>query len=414
MNVRQLKGKTIAFAASGGLDSCTVTRWLKENGVRVIAMTADLGQPEEKDLEAVKKRMLASGAENAVVIDLRQEIAAAGIRLVQARAVYEGGYWNTTGIARHVTVQGLLREMQNQGIGILAHGATGRGNDQVRFSLAANMLSPAVEVYAPWRDPVFIERFGGRREMIDYCRDQGIPVKATHEKPYSTDSNLLGLTHEAGKLEYLDTPANFIEPEMGVFPKDAPDRVERVRVVFERGVPVKIGNREVDPVSALETANRIGGQNGVGIGIHTVENRFVGIKSRGVYESPGMALLSACFEFLLQQILDRRARNLYEMLSRKIAEQVYQGYYFDLSTRMMENALKPVVRLASGEIDIDLYKGNVSFAASRNTPHSLYDPELSSMESCGDFDHEDSEGFLRVLGVSARALHLKGQMDSDV
>ena len=206
--------------------------------------------------------------------------------MLLANAVYEGGYWNTTGIARHVTANGILGEMQARAIDVLAHGSTGRGNDQVRFQLVANMLSPAVKVYAPWRDDAFLEHFGGRREMIAYCQARNLPITATQDKPYSTDANLLGLTHEAGRLEYLDVGADFIEPGMGVFPKDAPDRPETFSVTLEAGRPVLVNGEPVDAVSAIATANDVGGRHGVGIGIHTVENRFVGIKSRrGVRKS---------------------------------------------------------------------------------------------------------------------------------
>ncbi|MBN2145569.1 MAG: argininosuccinate synthase [Candidatus Aureabacteria bacterium] len=411
MNVNELKGKTVALAASGGLDSCTITKWLSEYGVSVIAITADLGQPDETDMQTIRKRMLSCGAKEALVIDLKEEMAHAGIRLIQTRACYEGGYWNTTGLARHVTVSGLLRVMKKKKVSILAHGATGRGNDQVRFSLATHMLDPKVEVYAPWRDESFIEAFGGRKEMIDFCQKKHLPIKASHDKPYSTDSNLLGLTHEAGKLEWLDTPADFIQPVMGVFPKDAPDKKLTVFVEFKSGIPVAINSEKLKPVDLFRKANEIAGKNGIGIGIHTIENRFVGIKSRGVYESPGLVFLSHCYEFLLQQILDRRARKCYEAAAANLGEQIYQGYFFDLASQMMLSALTPVTRLASGLIGVSLYKGTILFYSSSKTPHSLYDPELSSMEAVGIFNHADSEGFLRVLGVNARALNLKGQVD---
>ena len=308
MTVDQLKGKTVGAAVSGGLDSCTITRWLVDNGVNVVCFTADLGQPDEKNMDEICERMLACGAQEAVIVDAKDELAMAGIKVIQSQAKYEGGYWNTTGIARHITVEALLPEMEKRDINILGHGCTGRGNDQVRFQIATNMLNPGFEVYAPWRDPAFLEHFGGRKEMIDFCNAHGLPIRATHEKPYSTDANMLGLTHEAGRLESLKTPAGFITPGMGVHPKDAPDEVEHFTVTFDRGIPLEVNGSPVIPFQALAEANRIAGRNGVGIGIHTVENRFVGIKSRGVYESPGMELLGRCYEFLLQLILDRRSR----------------------------------------------------------------------------------------------------------
>ena len=409
MTVDQLKGKTVGAAVSGGLDSCTITRWLVDNGVNVACFAADLGQPDEKNMDEISERMLACSAQESVIVDAKDELAMAGLKVIQSQAKYEGGYWNTTGIARYITVEALLPEMEKRGINILAHGCTGRGNDQVRFQIATNMLNPDFEVYAPWRDPAFLDQFGGRKEMIDFCNAHGLPIRATHEKPYSTDANMLGLTHEAGRLESLKTPAGFITPGMGVHPKDAPDEVEHFTVTFDRGIPLEINGSPVIPFQALAEANRIAGRNGVGIGIHTVENRFVGIKSRGVYESPGMELLGRCYEFLLQLILDRRARRIFEQVSAVVAEQIYQGYWFDTATQSMLASIEPFTRMASGDITVALYKGNIAFHSAGGVMHSLYSEEISSMEAIGDFNHADSEGFLSVLGVSAKALSAAGQ-----
>ena len=411
MNVEQLKGKTVGAAVSGGLDSCTITRWLVDHGVNVVCFTADLGQPDEKSVDEIRERMLASGAQEAMIVDAKDALAMAGLKVIQCQAMYEGGYWNTTGIARHITVKALLPEMRKRGIIILGHGCTGRGNDQVRFQLATNMLDPEVSVYAPWRDPAFLDEFGGRKEMIDFCNARGLPVTATHEKPYSTDANLLGLTHEAGRLESLKTPARFITPGMGSHPEDAPDEVEYFTVAFSRGIPVEINGSPTTPLQAILEANRIGGRNGVGIGIHTVENRFVGIKSRGVYESPGMELLGKCYEYLLQLILDRRARRVFNQVSDTVAEQIYQGYWFDPATQSLLGSNEPFTRLAQGTITVGLYKGNVSFHAAGGVSHSIYSEETASMEAVGDFDHTDSEGFVSVLGVGARALAVGGQIE---
>ena len=414
MTVNDLKGKTVALAASGGLDSCTVTRWLVDQGVDVVSVTADIGQPDEVDIEDVRKRMLACGAQKALLVDLKTDLAEAALMMLTAGARYEGGYWNTTGIARHVTTRGVLKVMADEGIRVLAHGATGRGNDQVRFQLVANMLKPEVQVYAPWRDDAFLEYFGGRREMIAFCQARGLPITATQDKPYSTDANLLGLTHEAGKLEYLDVAADFVDPGMGVFPERAPDKAEIFVLALAEGRPVRVNGEGVDPVQALTIANQVGGRNGVGIGIHTVENRFVGIKSRGVYESPGLCLLGACYEFLLQQVLDRRARRFYDSVSAVLAEQIYQGYYYDLASQMMRSALAPVLALLTGSVTVSAYKGTVRYKASEGVSHSLYSSETASMEAIGDYDHRDSEGFLNVLSVGAKAEHASGQIERDL
>jgi argininosuccinate synthase len=307
MKLQDLKGQTILMAVSGGLDSCTITHWLAKHDVDVVAYTADLGQPDEDDIEDVRQRMLACGAREMIVGDLRQDMAQAGLQLIQAGARYEGGYWNTTGIGRHVVVAGMVPEMQSRGIHILGHGATGRGNDQVRFELASEMLDPRVQTYAPWRDDAFLESFRGRREMIAYCEAHSLPIKATLQKPYSTDANVLGLTHEAGELEALTTPTSRIEPGMGVFPQNAPDEGQSVEIRFEHGQAVAIDGVAENAFELVTRANDIAGAHGVGIGLHAVENRFVGIKSRGIYEAPGLELLGQTYEYLTQLTLDRRA-----------------------------------------------------------------------------------------------------------
>lgn len=410
MKAEDLNGKTVAFAGSGGLDSCTITRWLTDKGVSVICFTADLGQPDEEDMEAIRQRMLLAGASDFVLLPVREAIAEAGLQVIQSQACYEGRYWNTTGIARCVLAKAMIEEMKKRGLTVFSHGATGRGNDQVRFQLITNMLAPEFEVYAPWRDEEFLARFPGRSEMIDFCQEKGLPVSATKDKPYSTDANMLGLTHESGQLEALTTPAQFVKPVMGCYPAKAPDTAEEISVEFAKGRPVKINGNAVSLVEAIEQTNAIGGKHGIGIGTHLVENRFVGIKSRGVYESPGVELLGTSYAYLLQLILDRRAREFYDQLSLLVAKQIYQGYWFDLATQMALGAIDRIAELATGTITISLYKGNISFVSATNTPHSLYSEENASMEGIGSYNHADSEGLLRVFGVSARVLATSGQI----
>jgi len=409
MELSELQGRTVMLAVSGGLDSCTITHWLAQNGVQVIAYTADLGQPDEENIDDVKDRMLACGAQEMILVDLKPNVAEAGVQLVQSGARYEGGYWNTTAIARHVVVEGLVSEMNKRQVLVLGHGATGRGNDQVRFQLAAQMLNPEIEVYAPWRDQTFLDRFGGRKEMIDYCSEHGLPVRASHQAPYSTDANILGLTHEAGELESLMTPASKITPGMGVWPQQAPEEPEVLEIEFSRGKPVSVAGERVGSLQALDLCNRIGGRHGVGIGLHAVENRFVGIKSRGVYEAPGLELLGTAYEYLLQLVIDRRARRLYQQISQFIAEQIYQGYWFDTATQASWRFVEHLNELASGTVILSLYKGSANFHGARDVAHTLYSEDTSSMEDVGEFDHKDSEGFLAVLGVGARALKRSGQ-----
>jgi argininosuccinate synthase len=237
-----------------------------------------------------------------------------------------------------------------------------------------------------------------------------VPIKATHAKPYSTDANLLGLTHEAGKLESLEVGALSIEPEFGVLPTDAPDRRQRVSVRFEGGRPVSLNGRENDLLAIFNSANDIGGRNGVGIAIHLVENRFVGIKSRGIYETPGMHVIGKAYEYLLQLILDRRARRLFHRLSEMLAEQIYQGYWFDPASEAAKAAVGSFSRYATGTIHLDLYKGHAFFAGAEDVPNCLYSESAASMEKVGEFNHADSEGLLNVLGVSARILARMGQI----
>ncbi|NJO42371.1 MAG: argininosuccinate synthase [Cyanobacteria bacterium RU_5_0] len=410
MKAQDLKGKTIAFAGSGGLDSCTITRWLMDQGVNVICFTADLGQPDEEDIDAIQQRMKLAGAVDFVLLPCREAIADIGISVIQSQACYEGRYWNTTGIARCVLAKAMIQAMQKRELTIFSHGATGRGNDQVRFQLITNMLAPEFEVYAPWRDEEFLARFPGRAEMIDFCQETGLPITASKDKPYSTDANLLGLTHESGLLEELTTPAHFVKPIMGCYPADALDQAEEVIVRFEKGRPVLINDTSVDGVEAILQANAIGGKHGIGIGTHLVENRFVGIKSRGVYESPGVELLGTCYAYLLQLILDRRAREFYDQLSLLIAKQIYQGYWFDLATQMALQAIQLTAELATGTITVSVYKGTIAFISATDLPHSLYSPENASMEGIGTYNHADSEGLLRVFGVSARVLSTSGQV----
>ncbi len=405
-----LKGQTVAFAASGGLDSCTVTKWLSEHGVNVVAFTADIAQPDETDFSEIERRMRLSGATDYVGIQLHDMIAESGIEVIQFQARYEGDYWNTTGIGRHVIVAGMIPEMAKRGIKVLGHGATGRGNDQVRFQLCTNMLDPTVSVYAPWRDEAFLSQFRGRTEMIDYCEKHKLPIKASKSAPYSTDANLLGLTHEAGQLEHLTVGPWFVTPGMGVKPEQAPDKVEEISVTFEAGRPTAINGKAVSAFQAIKTANEIGGRNAVGICSHLVENRFVGIKSRGVYEAPGMEILGTAFKYLLQLVLDRRSRELYDAISPFVAKQIYQGYGFDLATHMARETIKPVLALMNGTIGLKLYKGTITFASAVDVPHQMYSESNASMEAIGEFNHADSEGFLRVLQVSARALAANGQV----
>ena len=408
MKWSELKEKgviVLAGAVSGGLDSCTTTHWLTEKGFSVRCFTVDLGQPDEENLDTVCARMIGCGAVKAQVISGQNDLANAGLKILQAQARYEGGYWNTTGIARPITVRAVLKEARIDDIPVLFHGCTGRGNDQVRFQVAANIIDPSVDIYAPWRDPEFVSEFPGRRQMIDYSISHNLPIKDVGEAKYSTDANFLGLTHEAGDLEDVEKPFDFVEPVMGDWPWEAPDQYEIVTVRWQEGLPVALNGEKLSLVELIKNANLVAGKHGVGIGTHVVENRYVGVKSRGIYEAPGMEMLGRSYEYLLQFILDRRARLFYEHVSSVISQQVYQGYWLDLATTSALAALDPITKLVTGTISVRLCKGNVYFEAVEDTseamPHSIYTDD-SSMESAGSYSHVDAEGFVKVMGVSAK------------
>ena len=403
MNWRELKKNghiIIASAVSGGLDSCVTTHWLKSKGFIIHCYTVDLGQPDE-DLDLVKVRMEQCGADEATIISGVDVLADAGLKLLQSQSRYEGGYWNTTAIARPITVKQIIPYFKKKGIGAFFHGATGRGNDQVRFQLAMNVLAPEVTVYAPWRDSEFLERFPGRNEMLKYCEENNLPIKSKAESRYSTDANLLGLTHEGGDIEDVEQSPYFIDPVMGVWPWDAPSESEYISVVWDKGVPKSINGIEMGVESIFKEANQIAGRHGVGIGTHVIENRYVGVKSRGIYESPAMEMLGQIYEYLLQFVLDRRARNLFNNISQILSSQIYDGYWFDLATTSILQALKPINQVCSGEISVRIYKGKVLFDKAKDISQSLYSND-SSMESVGDYNHADAEGFLNILGVSAK------------
>ena len=398
----------IVLAYSGGLDTSVILSWLKEKyDAEIIAFCANIGQEEElRGLEAKAKR---TGASKCHIVDLQEEFARDFIfPMVQAGAVYESQYFLGTSIARPLIAKGMIEIARKEKAEAIAHGATGKGNDQVRFELTAACLAPQLDVIAPWRDGLFRDQFPGRAEMIAYCEKKRIPVQASAKKPYSMDRNLLHLSFEAGILEdpWMDVfdSKNKDMFKLSVAPEDAPDKAEYVTLDFHKGNCVAVNGKALSPLGVMRALNKLGGKHGVGICYHLVENRFVGIKSRGVYEAPGMELLGTAYAYLLQLVLDRRSRELFDQLSLMLAKQVYQGYGYDLASKVALDAVKSFAALVTGTISVSLYKGNTYFASATDVPHSLYSEANASMEAIGEFDHADSEGFLRVLSVSARAL----------
>ncbi len=408
MTLDRLRNEKLGICVSGGLDSKTVTKKFVDLGIDVVCFTADLAQPDEADIGGVVEKMRPCGAET-VVVDLKKPMAEACFAMIKAQAMYDGGYWNSTGIARAVTVQGLIPEMRKRGCTVLVHGATGRGNDQMRFERYTNVLAPDMKVYAPWRDAALLKEFPGRLEMVQYLRRHGIEAFPGGKKRYSTDANLAGLSHEAEDLESLSTPCTIVEPTMGVWPQAAPEAGETVSVTFVKGRATAIDGRKVTPLKAMLLANTIGGRNGIGFK-NALENRIIGTKSRGVYESPGMELLAQCLATVYQATMDRRAAKLFTHLSKLVADQVYDGRYFDPVTVAAMAAIDVFAAHASGTVTVGLYKGNVQFRGLADCPASIYNEADSSMEASAGLNPISSQGFAEIQSVEARALALAGQI----
>ena len=398
MKLKDLKGEKLGICVSGGLDSKTVTRRLLEEGLDVLCFTADLAQPDETDIRHVADRMATTGAET-VIVDLKEEMAEACFVMIKAQAMYDGGYWNTTGIARAVTVQGLLGPMRERGCTVLVHGATGRGNDQIRFERYTNTLAPRMKVYAPWRDDTLLQQFPGRQQMAAYLQDQGIEAKLV-KKRYSTDANLAGLSHEAEDLEDLQTGELIVDPEMGVWPHQAPDQMEDFQARFVRGRCVEINGEPVTPLEAMLRANEIGGRNGIGMR-NALENRVIGTKSRGVYEAPGLELLGYCMRAVYQTTMDRRSTGLFHAMSRLIAEQVYDARLFDPGARAALAGIDVLAEYATATVNVSLYRGNIYFRALSDCPNSLYNPADASMEASDGLDPRSAQGFVEVQACEA-------------
>jgi argininosuccinate synthase len=408
MRIAQLEGKRIGICVSGGLDSKTVTTRLVKAKLDVLCFTADLAQPDEKNIEDIARKMAPTGAKTTIV-DLKQDMAEACFDVLLAQARYDGGYWNTTGIARAVTVRGLIESLKAAGCGVLAHGATGRGNDQVRFERYTNVLAPEMGVYAPWRDPDLLTEFPGRKEMAAYLKTQGIEADVGPKKRYSTDANLAGLSHEAEDLESLETPCLIVEPIMGVWPQQAPDAIETVVLRFEAGRCVAINGRKLSPLQAMLEANRLAGKNGIWMR-NALESRVIGTKSRGVYEAPGMELLGTGLGYVYQATLDRRAALLFQQLSKLVADQIYDGRAYDPSTRAAEAAIGSLAQRATGTVELGLYKGNLFFQKLNDVPHSLYSEADASMEASDGLNPTSSQGYVEVQSVEAKVMAQAGHI----
>jgi argininosuccinate synthase len=387
----------IVLAYSGGLDTSIIIPWLKENyAYDVIAMVGDVGQGD--DIEAVVAKAYATGAANVVVEDLRDEFLTGYVfPALKAGAVYEHKYLLGTSLARPVIAKHQVEVALREGATAVAHGCTGKGNDQVRFELAYQALAPELRVIAPWRE----WSLKSREDCLDYAERHGIPVAASREKIHSRDRNLWHLSHEGGELEDAGNPPLASTWQLTRSPQEAPDRQEQVTIGFEAGVPVSVNELQLDPVSLVELLNEIGARNAIGR-VDLVENRFVGIKSRGCYETPGGTLLITAHRELEALCLERDVAHFKQHVGLKYAELVYFGFWFTPLREALDAFVENTQKNVTGSVALSLYKGNVS-VVSRQSDHSLYRTDLSSFTMGDSYDQKDAEGFIRILGLPSRS-----------
>lgn len=392
------ENKKVVLAYSGGLDTSVILKWLLEQGYEVIAYIADVGQAG--DFKKAKQKALKVGASKVYIEDLRKELVTDYIfPIFKANALYEGRYLLGTSAARPIIAKRQIEIAAKEKAGFVSHGATGKGNDQVRFELAYYALNPKIKVLAPWKMDSFLQQFKGRTDLINYAQAKGIEISSTIKKPYSEDDNLLHISHEAGILE---DPAH--EPTEDIFsktvsPEKAPDKSTRLRIQFKDGVPVKVtdldkGRSETEPLKLFTFLNELGAKNGIGR-IDMVENRFVGIKSRGIYETPGGTILFAAHKDIEGIAMDREVMRLRDMLSPKFAELVYNGFWFSPEMDFLMSAINKSQEAIDGSVNLRLYKGNVIITG-RESASSLYNKDLSSMDIEGGFNQKDSEGFIKI------------------
>ncbi len=390
--------KKVVLAYSGGLDTSVILTWLKETyGVEVVAYTADIGQGDE--VEEARAKALATGAVEAIAERLTDEFVTDYVLpALRANAVYEGHYLLGTSLARPVIAKGLVRAAEATGADAIAHGATGKGNDQVRFELSAFALKPDIKIIAPWRE----WDLRGRSDCIEYAAARGIPIPVSPEKPYSMDANLLHISYEGGVLEdpWQAPPAGMFR--MTADPEDAPDESETVTIRYESGDPVAVNDEELDPASLLERLNQMGGRHGVGR-VDIVENRFVGMKSRGVYETPGGTILHWAHRAVESLTLDREVMHLRDALIPRYAEMVYNGFWFAPEREALQALIDETQERVSGEARLRLYKGGV-YVDGRRSDHALYDQATVTFEQDDVYDQADAAGFIRLNALRLRRL----------
>ena len=396
----------IVLAYSGGLDTSVLLSWIRENyNAEMIAFCANIGQEEElKGLEQKAKR---TGASKIYIADLQEEFARDFIYpMIQAGAVYENQYFLGTSIARPLIAKGMIDVARKEKADALAHGATGKGNDQVRFELTAAALAPELQIIAPWREARFRNAFPGRAEMIAYCDEKRIPVEASAKKPYSMDRNLLHISFEAGILEnpWLDafSAKNKAMFKLSVDPEDAPNKPEYVTLDFEKGDCIAVNGKAMNPLGVMRALNKLGGKHGVGR-VDMVENRFVGMKSRGVYETPGGAILHFAHRQMESLTMDREVMHQRDALIPKYAELVYNGFWYAPERLALQAYVTESQKNVTGTVRVKLYKGNI-MVSGRKSPVSLYNPHIATMEAdpTKAYNQDDATGFIRL-----NALRLK-------
>lgn len=403
--------KKVILAYSGGLDTSVILKWLLNKNYEVICYVADVGQNE--DFNLVKEKALKIGASKVYVEDLKKEFIENYVfQSLKSNTVYEGKYLLGTSLARPLIAKKQIEIAKKEGTNLLAHGATGKGNDQVRFELTYYALMPSVEIISPWKDIDFLNNFEGRSDMIKFAKENNIPIDATLEKPYSIDENIMHTSYEAGQLE----DPNF-EPDKNMFKKtvslkDAPDKETKIEIEFKKGIPVKILDKTnnieiVDSLKLFIYLNKIGAENGIGR-IDLVENRYVGMKSRGVYETPAGTILLKAHLDIEGLVLDKEVSHIKDWLMPKIAELIYNGFWFTPEFEMLKVAIDKSQENVEGIVKITLYKGNVIITG-RSSNKSLYDKNIASMDKIGGYDQTDAKGFIKLNGLRLKIYNKKNE-----
>ncbi len=393
----------IVLAYSGGLDTSVILMWLKDTyGCPVVAYAADLGQGD--DMAAIKEKAIQTGADEAVVEDLKEEFVKDYVwPAMRANAIYETSYLLGTSLARPLISKGQVETARKTGANAVSHGATGKGNDQVRFELAYMGMEPGIKIIAPWRE----WDFKGREDLIEYARSKDIPVPVTKEKPYSSDGNLLHISFEGGILEdtWREPPEDMFV--MSVSPEKAPDKPTYIEIDFKEGNAIAVDGQSMSPASILAHLNDIGGENGIGR-VDMVENRYVGMKSRGVYETPGGTILRTAHIAMEAITLDREVMHLRDSLVPRYAEMVYYGYWFSPEREMLQNMIDETQKVVNGTVRIKLYKGNCTTVGSKSDT-SLYHPDFATFEDDEVYNQKDAEGFIRLSGLRLRIARMLGR-----